>query len=55
MPEGLLQEKDMPQYLVAIQHPNNYDPALEGEAMVHDIMCLTKRWMPPAPGSSLAA
>ncbi|MFZ1140719.1 MAG: YciI family protein [Candidatus Sulfotelmatobacter sp.] len=27
----------MPQYLVAIQHPDNYDPSLEGEAMIHDI------------------
>ena len=27
----------MPQYLVAIQHPENYDPSLEGEAMVRDI------------------
>jgi hypothetical protein len=24
----------MPQYLVAIQHPENYDPSLEGEAMI---------------------
>ena len=27
----------MPQYLVAIQHPDNYDPSTEGEAMIHDI------------------
>ena len=27
----------MPQYLLAIQHPNNYDPSLEGEAMIRDI------------------
>jgi len=27
----------MPQYLVAIQHPENYDPSLEGEAMIRDI------------------
>jgi hypothetical protein len=32
----------MPQYLVAIQHPNNYDPSLEGEAMVRDIGALNK-------------
>lgn len=27
----------MPQYLVAVQHPDNYDPSLEGEAMMRDI------------------
>ena len=27
----------MPQYLVAIQHPEDYDPSLEGEAMIRDI------------------
>src|ERR1700730_6020075 len=27
----------MPQYLVAIHHPDNYDPSLEGEEMVRDI------------------
>jgi hypothetical protein len=27
----------MPQYLVAIQHPDNYDPSPEGEAMIRDI------------------
>jgi hypothetical protein len=27
----------MPQYLVAIHHPDNYDPSAEGEAMVRDI------------------
>ena len=32
----------MPQYLVAIQHPNNYDPSLEGEAMIRDIGALNK-------------
>ena len=32
----------MPQYLVAIQHPNNYDPSLEGEAMVRDIGALNE-------------
>jgi hypothetical protein len=32
----------MPQYLVAIQHPDNYDPSLEGEAMVRDIGALNK-------------
>jgi hypothetical protein len=32
----------MPQYLVAIQHPNNYDPSLEGEAMMRDIGALNQ-------------
>ena len=32
----------MPLYLVAIQHPNNYDPSLEGEAMIRDIGALNK-------------
>jgi hypothetical protein len=32
----------MPQFLVAIQHPDNYDPSLEGEAMVRDIGALNK-------------
>ena len=32
----------MPQYLVAIQHPNNYDASLEGEAMIRDIGALNK-------------
>jgi hypothetical protein len=32
----------MPQYLVAIQHPDNYDPALEGEEMIRDISALNK-------------
>jgi hypothetical protein len=27
----------MPQYLVAIQHPENYDSSLEDEAMIRDI------------------
>ena len=27
----------MPQYLVAIQHPENYDPSQEGAAMIRDI------------------
>lgn len=30
----------MPQYLVAVQHPENYDPSLEGEAMIRDIDAL---------------
>ena len=32
----------MPQYLVAIQHPENYDPSLEGEAMIRDIGALNE-------------
>lgn len=32
----------MPQYLVAIQHPKNYDPSLEDAAMVDDIHALNK-------------
>jgi hypothetical protein len=27
----------MPQYLVAIHHPDKYDPSLEGEELVRDI------------------
>jgi hypothetical protein len=33
---------DMPLYLVAVQHPNNYDPSLEGEAMIRDINALNE-------------
>ena len=32
----------MPQYLVAIQHPEDYDPSLEGEAMIRDIRALNE-------------
>ncbi|HET6842331.1 MAG TPA: YciI family protein [Candidatus Angelobacter sp.] len=32
----------MPQYLVAVQHPDNYDPSLEGEAMMRDIDVLNE-------------
>ncbi len=32
----------MPQYVVAIQHPENYDPSLEGEAMIRDIGALNQ-------------
>ena len=32
----------MPKYLVAIHHPDNYDPSAEGEAVVHDISSLNK-------------
>ncbi len=32
----------MPQFLVAIHHPDNYDPSLEGEAMIRDIDALNE-------------
>ena len=32
----------MPQYLVAVQHPTNYDPSLEGEAMIREIGALNQ-------------
>ncbi|HSI86633.1 MAG TPA: YciI family protein [Candidatus Methylacidiphilales bacterium] len=32
----------MPQYLVAIHHPDNYDPSVEGEAMARDIDVLNE-------------
>src|SRR5476651_1918260 len=32
----------MPQYLVAIHHPDNYNPSLEGEEMVRDIDMLNE-------------
>ena len=32
----------MPQYLVAIHHPDNYDPSAEGEEMVRDIDVLNE-------------
>ena len=32
----------MPQYLVAIHHPDNYDPSLEDEAMMRDIDVLNE-------------
>ena len=32
----------MPQYLIAIQHSENYDSSLEGEAMIRDIIALNK-------------
>jgi hypothetical protein len=35
-----LQEKVMPQYLVAIHHPDDYDPTTETEAMHRDISAL---------------
>ena len=35
----------MPQYLVAIHHPDNYDSSTEGEAMVRDIDVLNEEMM----------
>lgn len=32
----------MPLFLVAIHHPDNYDPSVEGEAMIRDISSLNK-------------
>jgi hypothetical protein len=32
----------MAQYLVAIHHPDNYDPSVEGEAMMEDIHALNR-------------
>ena len=32
----------MPQYLVAIQHPDNYDASLESEAMIREIHALNE-------------
>ena len=32
----------MPQYLVAIHHPDNYDPSVETEAMTEDIHALNR-------------
>lgn len=32
----------MPQYLVAIYHPDDYDPSTESEAMSHDIDVLNE-------------
>ncbi len=32
----------MPQYLIVIQHPEDYDPSLEGEAMIREIAALNE-------------
>jgi hypothetical protein len=32
----------MPHYLVAIYHPDNYNPSTEGEAIIRDIDVLNK-------------
>ncbi|HEX4006038.1 MAG TPA: YciI family protein [Acidobacteriaceae bacterium] len=33
----------MPQFLVAIHHPDDYQPSLENEAMIRDIVALNKQ------------
>jgi hypothetical protein len=38
----ILTGEDMTQYLVAIHHPDDYDPSLEGEAMMRDIQALNR-------------
>ena len=35
----------MPQYLVAIHHPDGYDGSLEGEAMMRDIHALNREML----------
>jgi len=45
----------MPQYLVAIHHPDGYDGSLEGEAMMRDIDVLNEEMAAAGPGFSLAA
>ena len=43
----------MAQFLVAIHHPDNYDPSVEGEAMVRDIGALNREMI--AAGARLFA
>ncbi|MGH7242998.1 MAG: YciI family protein [Phycisphaerales bacterium] len=43
----------MPQYLVAIHHPDNYDPSVEGAAMSRDIDLLNEEMQ--AAGARLFA
>ena len=43
----------MPQYLVAIHHPDDYDPSTESEAMVRDIDVLNEEMI--AAGARLFA
>ena len=59
------QAENMPQYLVAVQHPNHYDPSLEDAAMLEDIHALNREMIaagarffagglePPAKAKSL--
>jgi hypothetical protein len=37
-----IQGEDMPQYLVAIHHPDDYKPSLEDESMMRDIHALNR-------------
>lgn len=43
----------MPHFLVAIQHPDDYDPSLEGEEMIRDIHTLNEEMV--AAGARLFA
>ena len=45
----------MPQYLVAIHHPDGYDGSLEGEAMERDIDVLNEEMEAAGSGFSLVA
>ena len=46
----------MPQYLVAIYHPDDYDPSTEDEPMMKEIHALNREMMAAgAPGSLSAA
>jgi hypothetical protein len=35
--QGIITGDDMPQFLVAVHHPDDYDPFTEDKAMFHDI------------------
>ena len=43
----------MPQYLVAVEHPENYGASLEGEAMIREISALNEERV--APGARFLA
>ena len=45
----------MPQYLVAIHRPDDYDPSAEDEAMIAISTCSMRRWRLLASGFSPAA
>ena len=45
----------MPQYLVAIHLPDDYDPSAEDEAMSRDIHALNREMVAAGSGSSSAA
>jgi hypothetical protein len=40
--DGKQGEKVMPQYLVAVYHPDDYDPSVETEAMIEEIHALNR-------------